>query len=234
VLYHPFLGYSSSARWPSCPGELHEASHDFHLGTLAGGTVRHGCHGRTTSQTFKVSGHEKGNDHVRDCSGCIIPRSGPKATLWDEWLPDASLWPAVETENHIRTKCGVPGTTPSRVASSTRGIRWPRINTPTSPSTRLAIFPSGIRAGAAALAISRPEHGGGSKLASPHDLSKTDGWTLTGASDAGIRVDGWRIEVTKNAAAIITAKPGLCHTFECSFCSCAGNYRASRRRNAVH
>ena len=27
------------------------------------------------------------------------PGAGPKATLWDEWLPDASLWPAVSTEN---------------------------------------------------------------------------------------------------------------------------------------
>ena len=50
----------------------------------------------------------------------------------------------------------------------------------------------------------------------PNDLSKPDGWTLTGARDAGVNEDGWRIEVT-NAAAVVTAPPWKCHTFEVPF-----------------
>jgi hypothetical protein len=50
----------------------------------------------------------------------------------------------------------------------------------------------------------------------PNDLSKTDGWQLNGANDAGISEDGWRIVVT-NAAAVVTAPPWKCHTFEVPF-----------------
>jgi len=35
---------------------------------------------------------------VRDLFWLHYPGAGPKATLWDEWLPDASLWPAVSTD----------------------------------------------------------------------------------------------------------------------------------------
>jgi hypothetical protein len=47
-------------------------------------------------------------------------------------------------------------------------------------------------------------------------MSKTNGWKLDGAMDAGINEDGWRVEVT-NAAAVVTAPPWKCHTFEVPF-----------------
>src|SRR5262249_29708632 len=45
--------------------------------------------------TFAVPGHEKEMASVRDLFWLHYPAAGPKATLWDEWLVDASLWPAV-------------------------------------------------------------------------------------------------------------------------------------------
>src|SRR5512143_3189195 len=47
---------------------------------------------------FQVPGHEKEMAVVRELFWLQYPGAGPKATLWDEWLPDASLWPAVSTD----------------------------------------------------------------------------------------------------------------------------------------
>src|ERR1039458_8839993 len=46
---------------------------------------------------FQVPGHEQEMATMRDLFWLHSPGAGPKATLWDEWLPDASLWPAVST-----------------------------------------------------------------------------------------------------------------------------------------
>src|ERR1051326_1713946 len=56
---------------------------------------------------FIVPGHEKEMSTLRNLFWLHYPGSGPKATLWDEWLPDASLWPAVATDNfseHMRNR----------------------------------------------------------------------------------------------------------------------------------
>src|ERR1022692_4219800 len=47
---------------------------------------------------FEVPGHEKEMATVRELFWLHYPGAGPKATLWDEWLTDASLWPAVSTD----------------------------------------------------------------------------------------------------------------------------------------
>ncbi len=49
--------------------------------------------------SFTVPGHEKEMSSLRDLFWLHYPAAGPKATLWDEWLPDGSLWPAVTTGN---------------------------------------------------------------------------------------------------------------------------------------
>src|SRR3974390_3840010 len=48
---------------------------------------------------FQVPGHEAEMSTARELFWLHYPGAGPKATLWDEWLPDASLWPAVSTDN---------------------------------------------------------------------------------------------------------------------------------------
>ncbi|MDW8290810.1 MAG: glycosyl hydrolase family 65 protein [Armatimonadota bacterium] len=46
---------------------------------------------------FHVPGQEKPMDTLRRLFWQHYPGAGPKATLWDEWLSMASLWPAVDT-----------------------------------------------------------------------------------------------------------------------------------------
>src|SRR5690349_13055686 len=48
---------------------------------------------------FEVPGHEQEMNTLRELYWLHYPSAGPKATLWDEWLPDCSLWPAVSTGN---------------------------------------------------------------------------------------------------------------------------------------
>ncbi|MFP6584573.1 MAG: glycosyl hydrolase family 65 protein [Candidatus Hydrogenedentota bacterium] len=48
---------------------------------------------------FTVPGHQESMDQLRELYWQHYPGSGPKATLWDEWLTRPSLWPAVTTDN---------------------------------------------------------------------------------------------------------------------------------------
>ncbi|MBX7258604.1 MAG: hypothetical protein K1Y02_19745 [Candidatus Hydrogenedentes bacterium] len=51
---------------------------------------------------FIVPGHEQEMNTLRNFMWLHYPGSGPKATLWDEWLSTPSLWPAVDTKNAWR------------------------------------------------------------------------------------------------------------------------------------
>jgi uncharacterized lipoprotein YddW (UPF0748 family) len=151
---------------------------------------------------------------VRELFWLHYPGAGPKATLWDEWLPDASLWPAVATENRSDAmRQAWSGTLSARIvdpegyvathqhASIAHQLGWP--------------FPfwNQGRRGCGWHFSFKNTAGPGWR---PNDLSKPEGWTLAGARDAGLNEDGWRIEVT-NTAALVTAPPWKCHTFEVPF-----------------
>jgi uncharacterized lipoprotein YddW (UPF0748 family) len=163
---------------------------------------------------FQVPGHEKEMATVRELFWLHYPGAGPKATLWDEWLPDASLWPAVSTGNQadamrqdwsrtlagrILDKDGYVAT--HQHASIAHQLGWP--------------FPfwNQGRRGCGWHFSFKNTAGPGWR---PNDLSKPDGWVLAGASDAGVKEDGWHIAVT-NRAAVLTAPPWKCHTFEVPF-----------------
>src|SRR5438552_18894133 len=49
---------------------------------------------------FTVSGHEKEMASLRELFWLHYPGAGPKSTLWDEWRPDASPWPAGPIDHH--------------------------------------------------------------------------------------------------------------------------------------
>ena len=151
---------------------------------------------------------------LRELSWLHYPGAGPKATLWDEWLPDASLWPAVSTElKSDAMRQAWSATLNARImdpegyvathqhASIAHQLGWP--------------FPfwSQGRRGCGWHFSFKNTAGPGWR---PNDLSKPDGWTLVGARDAGVNEDGWRLEVT-NTAALVTASPWKCHTFEMPF-----------------
>ena len=163
---------------------------------------------------FRVPGHEKEMATLRELFWLHYPGAGPKATLWDEWLPDASLWPAVATDKKsdaMRTAWAT--TLKGRVldaegyvathqhASIAHQLGWP-----------FPFWNQGRRGFGWHFSFKNTAGPGWR----PNDLSKPEGWTLTGARDAGVNEDGWQIEIT-NAAAIITAPPWKCHTFEVPF-----------------
>ena len=163
---------------------------------------------------FQVPGHEKEMATLRELFWLHYPGAGPKATLWDEWLPDASLWPAVTTDNksdamrgdwartlHGRIMDAEGYVATHQHASIAHQLGWP--------------FPfwNQGRRGCGWHFSFKNTAGPGWR---PNDLSKPDGWTLAGAKDTGLNEDGWRVEAT-NAAAIVTAPPWKCHTFEVPF-----------------
>jgi hypothetical protein len=163
---------------------------------------------------FEVPGHEKQMATLRDLFWLHYPGAGPKATLWDEWLTDASLWPAVTTGNQ----------------SDSMRQQWSQ-----ALSARI-LDPEGYVATHQHASIahqlgwpfpfwSQGRHGCGWHFSfkntagegwRPRELSKTDGWLLNGARDAGINEDGWRIDVT-NAAGKIVAPAKTIDTFEAPF-----------------
>jgi len=163
---------------------------------------------------FQVPGHEKEMATMRDLFWLHYPGAGPKATLWDEWLPDASLWPAVSTDKQgDAMRAAWASTLSGRIidpegyvathqhASIAHQLGWP-----------FPFWTQGRR-GCGWHFSFKNTVGPGWR---PNDLSKPDGWTLAGARDAGVAEDGWRLEIT-NAAAVVTAPPWKCHTFEVPF-----------------
>ncbi len=163
---------------------------------------------------FEVPGHEREMATLRDLFWLHYPGSGPKATLWDEWLTDASLWPAVETAGHSEamrrrwrdTLTGRIIDAEGYVAthqhqSIAHQLGWP--------------FPF----------WNQGRHGFGWHFSfkntigpgwRPNDLSKPDGWQVSGARATGLNEDGWQLELT-NADAVIVPPAWKCDTFEVPF-----------------
>lgn len=163
---------------------------------------------------FQVPDHTSEMTTLRELFWLHYPRTAPNATLWDEWLPDAALWPAVRTEDHAdRLRQAWKQALTGRIldpegyvathqhASIAHQLGWP-----------FPFWNQGRRGFGWHFSFKNTVD----RNWRPHDLSKHDGWTLTGANDAGIKEDGWQIEIT-NAFAIITARPWLGHTFEVPF-----------------
>jgi hypothetical protein len=163
---------------------------------------------------FTVPGHEKDMATLRDLFWLHYPGAGPKATLWDEWLPAASLWPAVSTGNQADAMRQAWVTTLSgrildaegyvathQHASIAHQLGWP--------------FPF----------WNQGRHGCGWHFSfkntvgppwRPNTLSTPDGWTLANAQAGAVSGEGWPLEIT-NADARVTAPAWKCDTFEVPF-----------------
>lgn len=163
---------------------------------------------------FDVPGHEHEMETMRSLFWLHYSGAGPKATLWDEWLPDPSLWPAVTNKNQSALfRQQWSDTLSSRIIdpegyvathqhqSIAHQLGWP--------------FPF----------WNQGRHGCGWHFSfkntapegwRPHDLSKQTGWLLSGAVDAGINEDGWALKVT-NRNAEVTAPAWKADTFEVPF-----------------
>jgi hypothetical protein len=151
---------------------------------------------------------------LRDLFWLHYPGAGPKATLWDEWLTDPSLWPATTTENRSNLMRQQWNETLSgriidsegyvathQHASIAHQLGWP--------------FPfwNQGRRGCGWHFSFKNTAGEGWR---PHDLSEPEGWTIDGGTNAGINEDGWRIEL-KSPGVVVTAPPWKCYTLEVPF-----------------
>ena len=162
---------------------------------------------------YAVPGHEKEMATLRDLFWLHYPGSGPKATLWDEWLPDASLWPSATTDGHAdrmrrewsTTLRGREMDPEGYVAthqhqSIAHQLGWP--------------FPFwGQGRGIGWHFSFKNTIGPGWR---PNDVNKPDGWQLDGAQAVSVNEDGWKLNLT-NAAAVITPPAWKCNSFEAPF-----------------
>lgn len=163
---------------------------------------------------FVVPGAEHEMVTLRDLFWLHYPGAGPKATLWDEWLPDAALWPAVDTDDaaaqmrrhwsaalsqRILDPEGYVAT--HQHASIAHQLGWP-----------FPFWNQGRRG--CGWHFSFKDTVGPSWR--PQQLSTIDGWVLRGAADAGLGDEGWTIEVQESDAAI-TPPAWLCDTLEVPF-----------------
>ena len=164
--------------------------------------------------TFHVPGAENEMSLLRDLFWLHYPGAGPKATLWDEWLPDASLWPAVETEGSL-----------SRMRKAWRTALSARILDPEGYVATHQHASIAHQLGWPFPFWNQGRRGFGWHFSfkntvganwRPKDLNRPDGWILYGAKDAGMNDEGWVIQV-EQANALITPPKKRCHTFEVPF-----------------
>lgn len=162
---------------------------------------------------YTVPGHEKEMATLRELFWLHYPGSGPKATLWDEWLPDASLWPAVMTDNQ--------GDRMRREWNSTLRGRGMDAEGYVHTHQHASIahqegwpFPFWNQGRGIGWHFSFKNTAGPGWR--PNDLNKPDGWQLDGAQAVGVNEEGWKVDFT-NTAAVITAPPWKFNSFEGPF-----------------
>ncbi|PWU16553.1 MAG: hypothetical protein C5B50_13230 [Verrucomicrobia bacterium] len=163
---------------------------------------------------FLVPGHEQEMATLRDLFWLHYPGSTPQATLWDEWLPDAALWPALDSDGHCEAMRS----------------RWKHA------LTARVIDPEGYVATHQHASIAHQlgwpfpfwnqgRHGFGWHFSfkntaipgfRPNDLASTNGWLISGGRDGGMNEDGWQLEIT-NSSALITPPAWKCDSFEVPF-----------------
>ena len=164
--------------------------------------------------SFRVPGHEKEMQSVRELFWLHNERNAPMATLWDQWMASPSLWPALEStgfaenrrqawintlSNRIIDKDGYVSI--HQHASIAHPLGWP--------------FPFWQQGqGGMGWHFSFKDTVGPPWR--PNDLNKQDGWQLSGATDGNIDENGWNITLTEPNASV-TAPAHAIDTFNAPF-----------------
>lgn len=153
---------------------------------------------------FAVPGHEHEMDSLRQLYWLHYPTGGPLATLWDDWMPAPTLWPAVTAKdamNSIRSRWrqalsgrnmdaeGYVAT--HQHASIAHQQGW--------PFPFWALSPEGWGWHFSLQGLSPAWHATTEK--------KQDGWTIVGGQDQGIADGVWSIRLDAAHAAIQPPPP---------------------------
>ncbi len=154
---------------------------------------------------FDVPGKEIEMAQLREMFWLHYPGAGPKATLWDDWLSGPALWPAVETGGQadamrrdwraslIARQMDAEGYVATHQhASIAHQQGWP------FPAWHQGLGGFGWHFSF----VDAPPPGW-----RPDTLSTTEGWSISGLSDEGIREDGWHILLNAAKAFVVTPIP---------------------------
>lgn len=154
--------------------------------------------------SFRVPGHKAEMQSIRELFWLHNERNGPAATLWDQWMPAPSLWPALEStgfaanrrqawyntlSNRVIDRDGYVST--HQHASIAHPLGWP-----------FPFWQQG-RGGIGWHFSFKDTVGPGWR---PNELNTRDGWRLCGATDDGIDENGWNITLTEPHA-VLTPPP---------------------------
>jgi hypothetical protein len=167
--------------------------------------------------TFTVPGQESEMRALRELFAMHYPNSGPKPTLWDEWLAPAALWPAVTEDvqaDALRKQWGAALS--ARVQEADGYIATHQhANIAYTNGWPFPMWTAG-------------EGGWGWHFSfkntvtppfRPGTLNTPDDWKRIGVEDRGVDGDGWNVTLTKRNAAIVTpmAPIGPIDTFQAPF-----------------
>ncbi|HOE67069.1 MAG TPA: hypothetical protein PLO62_11140 [Candidatus Hydrogenedentes bacterium] len=165
-----------------------------------------------TFPEFVAPGNETELQSLRRLFWLHYPGSGPKATLWDEWLPNPSLWPAVEGQSdtfrqewrstlseRILDSDGYLAT--HQHSSIAHQLGWP-----------FPFWRQGRDTWGWHFSLK-----GYSPMWTGTEERTQEGWTLANAQDKGIAGEAWNIELTAPDASVTTPPIPNANAFESPF-----------------
>jgi len=139
---------------------------------------------------------------------------GPGPTLWDEWIPNPTLWPAVSTNARMVEIRDVWGRALSSRILDNEGY----VATHQHPSIAHPLgwpFPFWSQGtGSLGWHFSFRETVGPPWR--PETLSEVKGWELAGASNLGLTADGWQLQLDGTGAKIVSPEQTI-DTFQAPF-----------------
>lgn len=164
---------------------------------------------------FVVPGHQAEMATLRELWFLHYPGSGPKATLWDEWLSICALWPADTTDGRMDLLRQQWRTVLSSRGMDDEGYVWTHQHGSIAHQHGWP-FPFWGQGGDAGVwgwhfSLQGVPPGWG-----PAQPNGTDGWARRGAADRGVDERAWNLELTEPNA-LATAPPLRITPFQSPF-----------------
>ena len=163
---------------------------------------------------FTVPGHEPEMEALRNLFWRHYENAGPGATLWDEWIPTPTLWPALnENARLVEIRDRWEKTLTERILDNEGYVATHQHPSIAHPLGWPFPFWSQGTGGAGWHFSFRGMVGPPWR---PNNLSDTAGWELTGASNLGMMADGWQIQLDSTGAKVLTPQQTI-DTFQAPF-----------------
>jgi len=163
---------------------------------------------------FLVPGHEPEMESLRNLFWRHYTDAGPGPTLWDEWIPSATLWPAVSTDARmIEIRDRWDKALSARIldnegyvathqhGSIAHPLGWP------FPFWNQGVGGFGWHFSFRGM-VGPPWR--------PDKISDINGWSLSGATNLGMTADGWQLQLDATGAKLVTPEQPI-DTFQAPF-----------------